>query len=185
MNTQPGHGHLPPAASRPRRAAALAAVVAAALGLLTAACSSNPATTAASSGPPTYAQMVAYAECIRTHGDPAWPDPVKGPGGLWVFESSATSGMNAPGAQGAANACKKLQPKQTSMPPSVVQTVRAQLLKLATCMRAHGITNFPDPTVGSSVVGINVSGLDMNSPQYQTAEQACRAYELHASGGGS
>ena len=45
------------------------------------------------------------------------------------------------------------------------------------CMRQHGITNFPDP--GSrgevSINGGPGSGLDINSPQFQSAQAACRS----------
>ncbi|HEY1567324.1 MAG TPA: hypothetical protein VGF68_09910 [Solirubrobacteraceae bacterium] len=49
-----------------------------------------------------------------------------------------------------------------------------QGLKLAGCMRAHGVPNFPDP---SSSGGINIqqgSGIDPQSPAFQAAMKACR-----------
>jgi hypothetical protein len=49
-----------------------------------------------------------------------------------------------------------------------------QGLKLAQCMRAHGVSNFPDP---SSSGGINIqqgSGIDPQSPAFQAAQKACR-----------
>jgi len=48
-------------------------------------------------------------------------------------------------------------------------------------MRAHGITNFPDPPqgsngpVGPAKLGPN-SGIDAHSPSFQAAEVACRQY---------
>lgn len=178
MNNRSSQGHVP----RVRGAGALAAV-ALGLGLVTAACSSNPSTTA-SSAPPTYAQMVAYADCIRTHGDPAWPDPVKGPAGIWTFVSNGPgSGVNAAGAPAAMNACKKLAPQQSALPAYVIQAARAEGLKLAACMRAHGITNYPDPVVSDGGIGRNLQGIDTSSPQYETAQQACRAYEPAGAGG--
>jgi hypothetical protein len=49
----------------------------------------------------------------------------------------------------------------------------ADFLKFSECMRAHGITNFPDPN-GSGGIDIGqASGLDPRSPAFQTAQQAC------------
>ena len=54
----------------PRRAAALA--VAAAVAVLTAACGGAAPSSAS---PPTYAQELALAQCMRGHGVPNFPDP--------------------------------------------------------------------------------------------------------------
>jgi hypothetical protein len=45
----------------------------------------------------------------------------------------------------------------------------------AQCMRTHGITKFPDPSGGD---GVNLGamrslGIDINSPQFKSAQQAC------------
>jgi hypothetical protein len=58
--------------------------------------------------------------------------------------------------------------------PTPAQSARllAQMLKLAYCMRAHGVPKFPDPTSN----GIRISpssGLDPQSPQFQAAQKAC------------
>lgn len=50
----------------------------------------------------------------------------------------------------------------------------AQLLKFSQCMRAHGISDFPDPTGG----GIELRGgpgtdLDPQNPQFRAAQAAC------------
>jgi hypothetical protein len=55
----------------------------------------------------------------------------------------------------------------------------ADALNYAGCMRSHGLTNFPDPTAGSSGLpsfSFNVGGddgLNVNSPQYLSARKAC------------
>jgi hypothetical protein len=46
---------------------------------------------------------------------------------------------------------------------------QAQLLKYARCMRAHGLSNFPDPTSS----GLSLSGVDPNSRQFQAALKVC------------
>lgn len=45
------------------------------------------------------------------------------------------------------------------------------LLKLARCMRAHGVPNFPDPTPGGGLVLPN--GIDPSAPAFQSAQRAC------------
>jgi hypothetical protein len=54
------------------------------------------------------------------------------------------------------------------------------MLKFAGCMRTHGITNFPDPTVNANDVDINRHGLDTSSPAFHAAQQACRKYMTEA-----
>jgi hypothetical protein len=56
----------------------------------------------------------------------------------------------------------------------------ADALKFAGCMRSHGLTDFPDPTVGSNGLpsfsingGPNNSNLNPSSSQFQTAHRAC------------
>lgn len=57
---------------------------------------------------------------------------------------------------------------------------RAQLLTYAECMRAHGLSDFPDP-VPSPLGGFGFhyhitpgSDLDPNTPKHQSAEKACQ-----------
>jgi hypothetical protein len=52
-------------------------------------------------------------------------------------------------------------------------TYYSDAVDFARCMRAHGDPGFPDPTVSGGNVGIR--GLDPKSPQFQTAETACRS----------
>ena len=47
-------------------------------------------------------------------------------------------------------------------------------LKFSQCMRAHGVSNFPDPN-GQGQIGIDSStGIDPRSPTFQSAQKACR-----------
>jgi hypothetical protein len=46
--------------------------------------------------------------------------------------------------------------------------------KFAACMRKHGVPNFPDPSGrGALTIGPS-SGIDLNSPTFQAAQQTCR-----------
>jgi hypothetical protein len=60
-----------------------------------------------------------------------------------------------------------------------LSTLTDQALAYAKCMRSHGITNFPDPTVQDSAhskgVGFNMpSSIDQHSAQFTSASKLCR-----------
>jgi hypothetical protein len=49
----------------------------------------------------------------------------------------------------------------------------SRAVQYSQCMRAHGVTNFPDPlTTGPGAK----EGVDWNSPTFQAAQTACRQY---------
>ncbi len=59
----------------------------------------------------------------------------------------------------------------------------AKALAFATCMRSHGVSNFPDPTGGELKLQVqktpnstSVNGVEVNGPAFQSALQACRSY---------
>jgi hypothetical protein len=103
---------------------------------------------------------------MRDNGVPNFPDPVNG--GLQINGNEV--GMDTPAFKAADEACKSLIPA----PPAGQddQEDRDQMLAYAQCMRDSGVPNFPDPKPGE---GINIDGdvLDLNSPAFKAAEQAC------------
>ena len=162
----------------PGRSGTVAAALAA-MALLGAACSggasSNGASTASRSIPDNQQQELAYSQCIRSHGDPGFPDAKQGPGGAWLYPVTPQTQQYFSGAgyNAAQHACKKLQPNQP-ITPAEREAALKQLLQLARCMRAHGITNFPDPTTHGGAVGLSIGAdIDINSPQFQAAQKAC------------
>lgn len=51
-----------------------------------------------------------------------------------------------------------------------------QALKFSDCMRAHGVTNFPDPSTGGGGIHISIaagSGINPQSPAFESAQSAC------------
>jgi hypothetical protein len=57
------------------------------------------------------------------------------------------------------------------------ETSQSQQLKLAQCMRSHGVPNFPDPSPGGGQLNaISAAGINTQSPTYQAALQACQKY---------
>jgi hypothetical protein len=118
-----------------------------------------------------YDYALSYAECMRTHGLPNFPDPTQS-NGNFSFNPKADS--NSPHFSSANNACKRLLPDNGG-PPTAAQLAAetAKLLKYSQCMRTHGEANFPDPTVRPGQFGFRLNGVDPNSPLFQAAQKAC------------
>jgi hypothetical protein len=131
---------------------------------------------------------LAYSKCMRSHGVKNFPDPGGGAtGGPIRISSGSGIDPNSPTFQAAQKVCQSLLPK-----PSAAQIARMKKSALAfsKCMRAHGVTNFPDPTFSTTGGGISIkigggpgSGIDPNSPTFQAAQKACQSI-LHLPGGG-
>jgi hypothetical protein len=161
-----------PARARAGRVtAALAAVVLlASVALLAAACGGSTSPTAHLT---TYQVELAYAECMRAHGMPSFPDPQSN----GTFVGSFDFGSAA--YQSANRACAHLEGGAQGTTEQFQQQV-SQSLKYAACMRAHGIANFQVTTVpaeGEIRSGINGPGDEENTPQFQSASQACRKFQ--------
>jgi hypothetical protein len=155
----------------------LAATVAG-IALAASACGGNGSSPNGSgSVPDTYQAAVAYSQCMQSHGDPGFPEPKQGPGGAWLFAQNPQNAQyfSGPGFDGAQRACKKLQPDM-ALTPAEREAAIEQALALSRCMRAHGISSFPDPTVKGGGISIQVGGpgVDPSSPQFQAAAKACR-----------
>jgi hypothetical protein len=87
---------------------------------------------------------IKYADCMRSHGLPNFPDPSAG----GAIQLSAGSGINpaSPAFQSAQKECGKLLPGGGPPQRGTSETQKLAMLHLAQCMRAHGFTSFPDPT---------------------------------------
>jgi len=150
-------------------------------GLLLAACGAGPGTpsagpssagatsaTSASSGSPD-ASTAAIVACYRAHGDPSFPDPVYDPGdGRWHFGTSPGSAPLA-----TQQACRHLFPVASASPP-IPQAQFQALVRLAECLRQHGVTGWPDPDPDGSF-GLPPS-VSPKNPAYDHAFAACQRY---------
>ena len=132
----------------------------------------------------TQQKMVAYSQCMRSHGLPDFPDPNSQ--GVIEGKSSSASGGNAsdlnpnsPTYQAAQKACQKYASGGTT-PGDQAQQL-AEALKYAACMRSHGVTDFPDPTVVNGQIEFSGSGIG-RSPDYQSANTACQSLLSGTSG---
>jgi hypothetical protein len=178
----PGHSAWPRCAARFWRVAG--AAVLAGIGPLAAACGggSHPAGSGASSPPGLAQALDAYAHCMRGHGlpgvyvtrAPSSPNPGTA---LMIFHGFAIEGADSssPGFGSAQSTCQHLLPQGT--PPTAAELHQQFLsaVKSARCMRSHGYPDWPDPQVVDGRVGIGFpsSGIDVNSPQFQSAAKAC------------
>jgi len=138
---------------------------------------------------------LAFAECMRSSGVPNFPDPAAGGG--FLFNRSAGVDPSSPAFQTAQAKCKKfLPPGPGSGPPPSAQTL-AHWLKIAQCMRRHGVSDFPDPRTrapshpaavlgrGGGVIS-DIEGvifvfpgtLEEQLPQFTRAAAACQ-FPLH------
>jgi hypothetical protein len=158
------------------RVAAAVIVAVAGLALLAAACGGSPGLTAT---PPASGALV-YSRCMRAHGLGDFPDPDRTGSfpSLKQLQSSSGSDLNPnnPQFQAAQSACRRLLPNGGTGPTAAeVRQYRSAMLKYARCMRAHGLADFPDPdSRGHLDIGPG-SGVDVNSPQFQTAFNACKS----------
>lgn len=114
-----------------------------------------------------------FSKCMRSHGVHNFPDSEPGQG--FVFNVDGFD-PNSASFKAAQQACRKYLPSRGNPTPSQTAQQKAQLLRYAKCMRAHGVTNFPDPTKhpgGGWGFDITGTALHATSPTYQAATKAC------------
>ena len=137
-----------------------------------------------------HADGLKFAACMRSHGVQNFPDPPTGSGGgLQIAQSQSNNSgpvtkvngvaVSSPAFQSAMEICNKDLPHGH---PSAAQTEQAkqQALAFSRCMRAHGVTDFPDPQFvggpdGNTGVRIKLTGAGLNpqSPAFQKAQGEC------------
>jgi hypothetical protein len=155
---------------------------------------SSNASTGAGAGSPEAAAL-AFAGCMRANGLPDFPDPKVGGG--FLFHTGGGADPSSPAFKRAQTKCKKfLPPGPGSGAPPSAKTL-AHYLKVAQCMRRHGVPAFPDPrttapsnpraALGSGggvisdiegVIFIFPGRIDQQSPAFARAAAEC-AFPLH------
>jgi hypothetical protein len=197
--------------------ACLLAVVTLGSGLLAAGCGgSSRSTTSAEASAPTRASVTStstttssrsavrvaaspaplrFSECMRANGVTNFPDPQ--PGGDVEIPSGANP--DSPVFRSAQAKCQKILSAGGGLPAPGGRTdptsrTLTKLLRIAVCMRAHGISQFPDPrtTVPSDPLSLGISqisdfdgaillfpqSLNLQAPAYRHALTACAAPPL-------
>jgi hypothetical protein len=156
----------------PRRAGLLAVV--AAVAMLAAACSgSNSSSSSASGVSANLREAFAYTQCMRTHGEPNFPDP-QANGDTFISPGSGVT-LNSAQLPAAVNACQHLEPggSMSAFTPPTEQNLLLGL-RMAQCVRAHGVPNFPDPG-GVSTGTQSLGKAEGQSTQAQNALTKCRS----------
>ena len=166
-----------------------AVVVLAAFSLLAAGCGGSSqgvpsvasTTPAATTTTPTQNGLLAFSQCMRSHGLANFPDPQRFAGGNVKLTIHQVAAGN-PHYQTAMNACTHLLPNRGGGSQETTRTQLADELSFARCMRSHGVTRFPDPTAQGdlSVAMVQAQGIDVHSPAVLRIVQTC----LPASHGG-
>lgn len=134
----------------------------------------DPSATSTSAATTAYQKELAFAQCVREHGVPNYPDP-NSQGQLGV--NANTIGVSEAVVNSAQNDCKSLLPNSGKRTPAQEKQDLAGALKYAQCMRSHGILAFPDPTDNNGHVGFefaNSRSLNPSSPQFQAAQNSCQ-----------
>ena len=115
-------------------------------------------------------RAVRFAECMREHGVPDFPDPVDG-------RITLRSGGDPAAMQAAQEACQELAPGGGRTTPQM----QGQIIAFSQCMREHGVPDFPDPEGPGRLLIPRT--IDVESPQFEQARQACQG-KLRGSGWG-
>jgi hypothetical protein len=160
------------------------AAATAGIAMLAAACGPASPGGSSPSRPQGYQQYHAYSQCMRSHGAPFWPEPAQVPQGVWdnpntyKITAQILAQEHGRGWQAALAACQRLAPRELPYTAAQISALRSALEKLAACMRAHGITHFPNPAAGPYGAGFHSPGpgVDPDSVQFRAAQRACWVY---------
>lgn len=126
------------------------------------------------------AQGIRFAECMRSHGVPKFPDPGGSGDAAQIPQGSS------PALEAAQRTCQTLMPVAGGASQATAQT-KATMLGLSQCMRAHAVTDFPGPIhslpanprfssvfgPAGALIGIPIT-IDTRSPAFRRAATACR-----------
>lgn len=170
----------PSRAPRPGRLPALVVAVGCMMAVAACGSSSHSGTASARAN-----GFVKFAVCMRSHGVPDFPDPSSG-GGIQITPGPGVN-PQSPSFQSAQATCSKLLPGGGPGSRHPSEQVKTEMLHTSECMRSHGVTGFPDPTLtrpnnpsayslaidrGGVVLAVPKS-IDVTSPAFRHAAAAC------------
>ena len=123
----------------------------------------------------TQQKMVAYAQCMRTHGVPSFPDPTSSAGNTKEAAVRAFKDLSNSQVVAAQTTCQRLQPNGGRPSQAQIAQHLSDLLAFARCMRTHGLPNFPDPTSSGQVTHemLAKAGVDVHQPGVLQDADAC------------
>jgi hypothetical protein len=120
--------------------------------------------------------MLAFAQCVRAHGVPDFPDPNVN-GAISLSSLAGQAKLNSTQVSSAISACRHLLPNGGTLNPAQQQKALNALLKFSQCMRAHGVPDFPDPSLVDGKVALDLkgAGISGSTPHIVTAAGTCRS----------
>ncbi len=125
--------------------------------------------TGTANNPAAYSVALKYANCMRSHGVPDFPDP--GAGGGVQINAAPGVAPQSPAYTAATRACRRFGPGMAGPPHPLPAAQRRKLIAFSRCMRSHGVPTFPDPKFPAS--GGAMIGAPQPSPAFQHAAVAC------------
>ena len=137
-----------------------------------AACGSSSTSSRASAGSSQSARAIEYADCMRSHGVPNFPDP--NAEGISVLPSGVN--QQSPALLSAETGCARLRLGGSGASP-IPESRKLQLISVTVCMRKHGVPNLPDPSFHGGTVNLGGSphfGINTQSPAFKQAAAVCK-----------
>jgi hypothetical protein len=122
--------------------------------------------------------LLTYSSCVRSHGVAKFPDPTSN-GGI-PKETAQQLGVSQSQLQAAQGDCANLLPAGGTLSRTNDQTItvaqQKYYLKVATCMRSHDVTDFPEPSFfGGSVEFQGLGHIPgVHSPLFKHAFDICQ-----------
>jgi hypothetical protein len=152
-------------ASIPRNLSSVVVAVGCALAIVACGTSGTVGSATRSGG---FAQAVSYADCMRSHGVPNFPDASAGGG----FDLPSKIDTQSPAYLSARQTCTKLLPGPAA-PHTLSDRQQLQLVAAAKCMRTHGV-KLADPTFNGPYITLDVPDqTTIESPTFKRAEPVC------------
>jgi len=164
--------------------------------LLLCACGGSRKPAATSTPAKSSKAAIAFSECMRANGVPNFPDPTGNGIGIQVQQNNGQMtvngvSVNAPAFEKAQQTCQSKLPTPPPLSEAQIASITKGALKMAECMRANGVPNFPDPKVSAGPGGRGVRvqmgasgsnpGFNPQSPAFERAQQKC-ATATHGKG---
>jgi hypothetical protein len=161
----------------PLAALAMLAVIVAGCGNGSAGTGDTTATSGGSSAASIHEKAVTFAECMRTNGVSAFPDP-DATGALTIDAVANRSSLDTSSAafEQALSACKDLEPPGFTGHERNAQEQEGAL-KFAQCIRDNGVKDFPDPAKDQPLIDtrrIPSAATDGGMSILHAAMQKCR-----------
>jgi hypothetical protein len=188
-----------PTGRAPRARTTVAVIATASLVLLATACADGPASTrlgdssnaaGSASSPSANPALLAFSQCVRSHGVSAFPDPQPGASNA-KLPSAQQLGVSSSRYEAAEHACQHLLPAgiDDQVSPAEIPLLLAGMRQFSQCMRSRGVPNWPDPSTGPEgrpVFLLSAHGITRSqarSPHTLATEHECGSLLPGALGG--